>query len=219
MDFLQGGGPSEWVWPFEQRQSAEDQDHDGDARALKSEARSAMAEVLAAAATAKAKAAEARAAALAARLADLEGEIEQALEARAKAENQLAKHEEFNVAAASPEGRGGAATAVVAPAQSSSSSSSSSGGGDEGVARTWLRYLRGCYPLAQSCDLRHHWSTPFTSEPYGPMMAPWALEGSIDPTRVVAGPQTPVDPAAADPPKVATSSSFGVCPVIFTLAF
>jgi len=67
----------------------------------------------------------------------------------------------------------------------------------EGVAKTWLRYLRGCYPLAQSCDPRHFWSTPFLPQP------PWALEGAIDPTRVVAGPQVPVDPtAAAVPPKV-----------------
>jgi hypothetical protein len=66
-----------------------------------------------------------------------------------------------------------------------------------------LRYLKGCYPLAQSCDPRHFWSTPFSPQPYDPSMAPWALEGAIDPTRVVAGPQVPVDPTeAAVPPKV-----------------
>lgn len=198
MDFLRGGGPSEWGWPLDQRPSAGDQARDSDAHASGAEAKFAAAEAAAAAATAQAKAAEAKAAALAARLADLEGEIEQALEARAKAEADLAKAEERAAAAASLEGRGGEATAVAAPEQSSSST-------DEGMARTWLRYLRGCYPLAQSCDPRHHWSTPFVSEPHNPWTAPWALEGTIDPTRVVAGPQTPVDPTAADPPKVSGS--------------
>jgi len=149
LDFLQGGGPSEWGWPIGRRGSEE----------------------TAAGIDAGPKAHENEGDALPRDLSDSD-------DRRRRSRNSAFE------SASTPE-------------------RSSDTGATEGVAQTWLRYLKGCYPLAQSCDPRHFWSTPFSPQPYDPSMAPWALEGAIDPTRVVAGPQVPVDPTeAAVPPKV-----------------